>query len=631
MANEPSTIDDILGGDLPDEGGVPVNAGAPGSGRPTPGDILSTAGGVVGAQLGGPVPQARAVGAAVLGGTGKFVGDVMQDFGGETGMNFRSGHVPTTNELADHLVDAVANGSMQGGAELLLPFGGAVAASRAALLPKKVGPMIEKTEAIVKKGGGPGLTAGQMIEDANVKSGVKIMENMSYNAFTSQVVNDTRMLNEQAVQNYGKMWVSQLEKLPASDVGDVLTAIVKERTERFVNKPLDIVFDTLRTNVPGRHVNVVPTIKLLRDPNSKIGNLVVGGLQKVRESSQNPQEIDTLISMLQTPEKGTQTQAISNLSLEQSFRLKTELGRIGNKNVTPATSLEDQSLIANAGRLAGEMDKSIKTSLKNAPDMLNLYEKANTYATKMYGVFRDDLLKATVHELEKRPGRVASVLLKPDNQDTIQAVRQAVGPRWKTDIEPILAASIVREGYDVVQNRFVGKQIAGALNRLGSDTIDATLQPGTYNKLLDFAKALEHVSTPPKGIGGMYIQMASAGAVGGVAGAGYAVVTGDAAGGVTKGLEAASLVLIAPWVMGHLVANPTLLTAMKDGLLQSQKAGKPTDLLLTTLKQAAAVAVTPTVQNVLTSEAVKSGMRQAAKLTPQIIPRQQARQDLKAE
>lgn len=630
--NDKTLLEEIAEADIPDEEGVATDVRGGGPLRFAP-DVGAAALGTIGARVAGPP------GAGVGGAVGDFAGHVIQDTA--EGLPFPGTTALSMDRLADHLIDAAKTGVIQAGMEALVPYAGAAMepvrrglakAGAKVFLPKKPGEMIEKTEAIVKKGGGPGLTAGQMVEDQAEKNGVKIMENISYNAFTSQVVNDTRMLNEQAVQTYGKLMVGQLEKLPPSEVGDLLTAIVRDRTDRFVTKPLNLVYEKLRAGIPGEVVmDAIPVVKLLRDKNSKVGNLVISGLQKIREGADGPQAvqaIDDLIGMMSTPIKGKEVVPLKSLTIDQAFRLKTELSRIGNKKITPNTSLDDQAMIANAGHMAQSIDRSIKSSLVNAPDMLALYEKANAFASKMYGVFRDDLLKATVHELEKRPGRIASTLLKPDNQDTILAVRAAVGPRWNAEIEPLLASSILRDGYDAVSGRFVGTKVASALNRLGAETVDAAIKPKTYNRLLDFAKALEHVAQKPSGVGGVYVQLATAGAIGGVAGAGYAIVSGDTQGGITKGLQAGTLVLLAPWVMGHLVANPKWLEAMKTGLVQTYQTGKPSSLLLQTLRQAGAASLSPETDRTLQNDEERAMMLGVSKQQLRSPIEKQPRPDL---
>lgn len=54
--------------------------------------------------------------------------------------------------------------------------------------------------------------------------------------------------------------------------------------------------------------------------------------------------------------------------------------------------------------------------------------------------------------------------------------------------------------------------------------------------------------------------------------------------------------------MRHLYGNPTWVRAMDKGLLEFQKTGKPPRILLTTLRQAAAVAGKPTFEAALTTE-----------------------------
>ena len=165
---------------------------------------------------------------------------------------------------------------------------------------------------------------------------------------------------------------------------------------------------------------------------------------------------------------------------------------------------------------------------------------------------------------------------------------------WKQVVEPRLGATMLYKAFGPpsksgglsVEGSLSGTQLATTLQKLAADGTAQTIFPQTYAKLLDLAKTIEHVKPTPKGTGGVFIQLAQAGAVGAVVGA----ASGYAQGGDTKssligaGIGMPVFVLLGPRMLGRLVAEPKYIDAFKHGLIETQRTGKPTTRLLDVIK-----------------------------------------------
>lgn len=622
---EVSTIEDLLSGEIPDET-APLPSGAPPIAFQAAPAQLGFAGGVLGAQFGGPVAPARGLGAAVGGTAGHFIGQSIQDL---------ANNVPVSlDRIAQNMVEATKTGLIQGSAEMALPVAGQfvsaaggkrVAEFAVGKVAKKLGEyvlpatgtVVQKAEKMAAKGGGE-LTPGQMIEPglAETGRGVRLAENLAYNAWFGGPLKGTYQMNEQAVNRAFDGFVTQMEKLAPKDAEEVFRDVVTGRLMNYMMRPADVMFDNIRKRAPGGQVELTPLIKQLRDPNSALGNLVIGGLRKVRDSIKDPTKLDQfdkLIDLFQTPKPGTIGRALPKLTLDQAIHLRTELNNIA-KRPSFSASPEGQMLVNSAEAMSKRIDDAVMAALRRQEQLssdttlVRDYEKARKFYAAATEKYRNEFVKKTLDTIEKKPGSLARLLMpnsipsEAEHLELIRGVKSAYGPRWNLEIRPMLAGTLGRRAFDEVNGTFSGKKLVAELDKYGRTLLDEMLGKGTAQEMVDAAKVLEHVAQRPKGMGSVAIQLMTAGAAAGVAGAtGYAI-TGDLEGAGKAAGAGTAAILLGPKLLGHILGDPRWLKAMKTGVMQFSKTGKPPGLLLTTLRQAAATVARPTLEESLTLE-----------------------------
>lgn len=641
---ELSTLDDLLSGGIPDE---TVDLGGPVQPTKAYADLpekLAFVGGLAGAQpgriagavlgtpAGGPIgtvagSQAGAgVGAAIGATGGYFLGQSFQDLANDVPVSL--------DRIAQNLTEAAKSGLIQGSAEMALPAAGQIITGLGGkkviekgvgwmagkmgqyILPQH-GSVVQMTEKAAQKGGST-LTAGQMIEPGSEESHrmLKLFENLSYNAWFGGPLKKTYQTNEAAIQSAFDQFVAQMEKLAPKDAEATFRGVIDGRVMDYMMRPAKTMFDDIRKRAPGGQVELTPMFKQLRDPNSALGNLVVNNLTKIRDSMPDPagvQAIDKVISLLQTP-KGAQVGfAMPRLTLDQAIHLKTELNNIA-KRPSLGGSPEGQVLIGAAERMSKQIDDKVMEALKRQQTLssdttlVRDYERAQKFYAAATEKYRNEFVKKTLDTIEKKPGSLARLLMpnniasESEHLNLVRSIKAAYGPRWNLEMRPLLVSSLGRRAFDEVNQTFSPRKLVGELDKYGTTLLDEMLGKNSAKEMVDFAKVMEHAGTRPKGQGSVAIQLLSAGAAAGVAGgAGYAL-TGDfekAAGSAGGG---AATILLGPRLLGEILGNPRWLKAMKEGVFQMQRTGKPPAFLSSMLRQASALAAKPSLEESLAIE-----------------------------
>lgn len=625
------------GFDVPDEATGPRGPGETGLRT----DLITTLGGMTGAQFGGPVVPARGLGAAIGGGVGNLAGRVSEDL--ERGGLYQAGQ-----NLAQNLIEAAKSGLIQGSAEMAMPVAGQLVAATpgvkqgaqrlGGMIAQKIGdwtlpkmtPAVEGMSKRLTAEGAPGLTPSQRLDPTRGEEAkfTQLGENIAYHAWFGGPLKHTYKVNEEAAQAAFSRFTDTMKQLSPKDFEGVARQVLTGRIKQNMYEPMNKIYDDLRSRVPGNVVESTGLLKDLRDPNSKVGNIVIKGLQNIRESSKDTSEIDSLIKTLSTPKSGTGTQALAKLSFNQALRLKTQLNQLAEGPVS--TDPDVRVMMSTAGRLANQVDSSIRQGLTKAqtnlndPTLVQSYDNASKTYARLAGKYQNDFVQKVIKTIDQKPGTLAELLLPstvthPEQQKLmIEAVRGAYGPRWNTEVRPLLAASLASRAFDATSGRYNGVAMAGQLKSYGSELLDHMLGPKTGQALMDHARTLERVAERPKGSGSVFIQLAQASALTGGLGAatGFAF-TGDYEDAVKGG---SATILIAPWVLGHLYGNPTWLKAVDKGLMQFKQTGKPPSILTTTLRQAAAVAGGPTFEQALTTEKAPSLVQAALSRRPEPTP-----------
>lgn len=453
-----------------------------------------------------------------------------------------------------------------------------------------------------------GMTLGQVSDDPG--SVANSLEGVAQATWFNGVANQQRAWAKEGAVQFADDLANQLKGVSTEDVGKSLTWAVKDNFKNLYSAAADTSYDGLRAATAGtRPVMAVPVIKNLRNPNDTLGNSVITELRKLRGVNQDPAkvaEIDGLISALDITKsqaaKGALTRAVPNLTLDQAIRLKSILGEIADSKAG-LDSMADRAAKTSAETYAKQIDDGIRKGLAKTPDLLREYDSAVQHYAEGIATFKNEMVTKVVKGLMNQPGALESILLKPEQRDTITAVKAAVGPVWESQVAPKLRSIMLmnaKEGDEFSGTKLM-KSIADLIgpNPAKNNTMVEIFGEKATKELIGVAHALELTSNPSKGA--WWVKLKQASAIGAVASAGAGAATGHPGGGVGLG----ATILITPWALGHLTANPNMLKAFKDGITQSsatRQISPQLDVALTFLRQAAASRMAPVHPRPLTKD-----------------------------
>lgn len=461
-----------------------------------------------------------------------------------------------------------------------------------------------------------GMTLGQISDDpestANALEGVA-----KATWFGGSTTKNQRRWAEEGAQQYADDLATKLKGVSTEEVGKNLTWAVENNFTRLYGDAADSAYDGLRAATQGtRPIIAVSELRSLRAPNDALGNSVIAQLKKTRGVNQDPDkiaEIDGLIKLLHVTEsqakKSALTRSLPNLSLEQALRLKNTLSTIAD-SVNPNTaSNADKAMKATAETLSNTLDGNIRAGLKKSSDpalgqdLLREYDSAKAAYAKGIDTFKNELVTKVVNGLLDKPGALESILLKPEQRDVIAAVKNAVGPVWDAQVAPKLRSIMLMNAKD--GDTFSGHKLMSSIidligpNPAKNNTMVEIFGEKATKELIGVAHALELTNNPAKGA--WWVKLKQASVVGGFATAGLGV--GAAAGHPAMG--AGLMITITPWALGHLTANPNMLKAFKDGIVQSsqmRQISPQLNVVLTFLRQAAASRIAPVHPRPLSNE-----------------------------
>ena len=520
---------------------------------------------------------------------------------GQTIQDLSNGIDQSFDRIADNALAATKAGLMGGAFEgagtvlkpainmLTEPFAKAGRwVGKKLFVPVQQSEVVKQSDELLKSAGAPGLTSGQLSEAGTKRFGT-IAETVAYNSLTSNVVNKIRSSQQQGLKDYTAALMEEWGKLPAKDAADLFKWAVDDNFNTLYKKPMDVAMQDIRENFMGA-INATPLLRRLQNPNEKVSRFLTTMFQKEHDS--NPAVFDKLIKVLQPAKGSSKTAALPSLSFDEAMELKTALRELSEKNFTDAAG---KQMAIQAGTMSKQVDQMIRRDLAGVPDILRSYDQSMAQYAEGMATFKNDLVQKFMKKLEAEPGELANLLLQPGQTEFLGNVKTLVGDQfWKQTVEPRLGATLLYRSFGTPNARgtlstegaMSGTKLATELQKLATDgTAQQILGKGTYTKLLELAQTLDHVATPPKGIGGVFVQLGSAGAVGAVLGAGASAITG---GDVPTGAVLGGVTfLLAPSMLGKLVARPDYIEAFKTGLKQTAATGKPAPGLITLIRQLA--------------------------------------------
>jgi len=444
-----------------------------------------------------------------------------------------------------------------------------------------------------------GMTLGQLSDDPS--SVANSLEGVAQSTWFNSVANQQRAWSHEGAVQFADDLANQLKGVSTEDVGKSLTWAVKDNFKNLYSVAADTAYDGLRAATAGtRPVMAVPILKDLRNPNSTLGNSVITELKKLRSVGNDPgkiAEIDGLIAALDITKsqaaKGALTRAAPNLTLDQALRLKTILGEIADSKAG-LDSMADVAAKTTAETYAKQIDAGIRKGLARTPDLLREYDSAVQHYAEGVATFKNEIVKKVVDGFTKNPGALESILLKPEQREVITAVKTAVGPVWESQVAPKLRSIMLMNAKE--GDTFSGPKLMQSIidligpNPAKNNTMVEIFGAKATKELIGVAHALELTHNPAKGA--WWVKLKQASAIGAVLSAAGGAATGHPGSGVGMG----ATILITPWALGHLTANPNMLKAFKDGILASsasRQISPQLDVALTFLRQAAASRMAP--------------------------------------
>lgn len=446
-----------------------------------------------------------------------------------------------------------------------------------------------------------GMTLGQVSDDTS--SIASNLEGVSQATWFNSVANQQRAWAKEGAIQYAGDLANQLKGVSTEDVGKALTWAVKDNFKNLYSVAADSAYDGLRAATAGtRPVMAVPVIKNLRNPNDTLGNSVITELRKLRGVNQDPAkvaEIDGLIAALDVTKaqaaKGALTRAVPNLTLDQAIRLKSVLGEIADSKVG-LDSMADKAAKTAAETYAKQIDDGIRKGLAKTPDLLREYDSAVQHYAEGIATFKNEMVTKVVKGLMDKPGALESILLKPEQRDTITAVKTAVGPVWESHVAPKLRSIMLMNAKE--GDEFSGTKLMKSIidligpNPAKNNTMVEIFGERATKELIGVAHALELTNNPAKGA--WWVKLKQASVIG-------------AAVGASAGVSPSTgvYVMLTPWALGHLTANPNMLKAFKDGIIQSsqmRQISPQLDVALTFLRQAVASRIAPVHPRPLSNE-----------------------------
>lgn len=444
-----------------------------------------------------------------------------------------------------------------------------------------------------------GMTLGQVSDDPS--SIANSLEGVAQSTWFNGVANQQRAWAHEGAVQFADDLANQLKGVSTEDVGKAMTWAIDSNFRGLYGQAADTAYDGLRAATRGlRPVVAAPQINILRDPKDTLGNAAKAALQKMRAVSQDPEkiaEMDALINVLDVSKsqaaKGALTRSPPNLSLEQAMRLKQVLNEIADSK-TAMDSVKDVAYKTTAETMANQLEQNIIKGLAKTPDLQKEYIDAGAKYAEGVTTFKNELVKKVVKGLTDKPGALESILLKPEQRDTITAVKAAVGPVWESQVAPKLRSIMLMNAKE--GDTFSGPKLMQSIidligpNPAKNNTMVEIFGEKATKELIGVAHALELTHNPAKGA--WWVKLKQASAIGAVASAAGGAATGHAAGGVGMG----ATILITPWALGHLTANPNMLKAFKDGIAQTsatRQISPQLDVALTFLRQAAASRMAP--------------------------------------
>jgi hypothetical protein len=461
-------------------------------------------------------------------------------------------------------------------------------------VPKEQSEIVKKSEELLREAGGPGLTGGQL-GSPDAKRFANLAENIAYGSLTTNIVNNIRGNQQQAIKDYIAGLMDKWSQLPAKEAGDLFRWAVNDNFEQLYKVPMDLAMNDLRQAVPGRIVEATKVFRQLQMENSKVRDYLKTVFEK--KLDKNPDVFNELISLMD-PAKSKQ--ALPRLSLDAAMEFKTAHREIGEKRFNDKAGTQ---LAMSAKTMSGKVDEMIRGSLDGMPDLQRSY----TSAMEKYGeglrLFKGQAVAKFMQAVEKEPGTLVNLIAKPGQVEFISNLKEMVGDQmWAQVVQPRVSASMLYKAFGTpnasgqltIEGSLSGKKLATELQTLANDgTAQAIMGQKGYTQLLDLAKVIDHVASEPKGAGRVFIQLTQAGAIGAVVG-GIGTAINPFSDSDTKGSTgsmisgAGILILMGPRMLGKLVASPEYIEAFKTGLKQTSADGKASPRFVNLLNQLAA-------------------------------------------
>lgn len=451
---------------------------------------------------------------------------------------------------------------------------------------------------------------GKPLEDPTVSFGEKLMDPATGKVervqpltfietalqdypFSSGIFQTPRVLNKKLLQGEAARMVKFVER--RGGIEGVARLLVEEAqgTQANTRKIISKLYNRLGTMTVGVPVStgrtqqillnfqnsnrtgldtVTDIIKAIDDPAAISGRLaegasvferILGGLEKAAVKG----------------EPGIPFEGGKDISFAEAGQLRSQLLAFARKSSGDPAVNQAQSIATTiAQALKIDLNKAAK---QLSPEALRFFNQTQRFTSEAHaniltgarrkGGFSESAAALAIPALDligKNPSKAASVLLKPDNQITIAAIKQLSPTKWRVMKDALVddiflnasELSAPRKAGGSPVRQLKGVQLRKRLDQIGDPMLREILGPEESLQLRRLADALAVVDQKVTGLGKIAMSLV---AFGQITAAGSAAVTSGFDPITTGG--AVTLVVLTPRALAHLVRSPSTMRLLEKG------------------------------------------------------------------
>lgn len=406
---------------------------------------------------------------------------------------------------------------------------------------------------------GSRLTPAQFTENR----GIDVLEGIAEGALLGGPIDAVKKGQQGAVQALVDRTLAQLDaKMGVRGVSQFLEDAVRGRRiwgktlQRAAYKEVDAAASGVKVDT-GEFVTFVE--QALAKNQANVKRALDAAVPNWRQVLMRPESEARIFAP--TSQQITHVPGANEATFSDVASARSALLRISRKK---ALAPEDEVVTKTAGMLASKLDSAIEDSAaKLSPEALTAFREANALTKRVEQTFNNETVRAVIRKLSKEPAKLFGVLMKPQNVDVLERVRDAAPGAWPTIQSKLAEGSILRAAEPTKGGQFNGDTLLRSFKQLGDETAETAFGTETFAALKRLAETDSFVRAARpagEGAGSMVIKLAQGGAMVTLA---MSPFLGFQSGRVALGTGA---MLLGPYAMGKLMASPKAIRLLADGI-----------------------------------------------------------------